>query len=193
MLLQHCTAVCDIYREPLERFLSAYRSKCEGYDPIENCDRAFHHKIPTFGGAIRRMILRDEYFGDDHFEQQANYCNLRQTMPYFNESFQITTATSSQGIRQILRNARVDINPKVNEVLNIYFAPVGNKGEDGHLTHSSEVASLLKYYKHDCYIRLMVDFFKEDYALFHIPIPEWAAGAMQRVTLEECMEIIKSH
>lgn len=182
-----------IYRDPLERFLSAYRSKCEGFDHIYNCDHAFHHKIPTFGGAIRRIILRDDYFGDDHFEHQANYCNLRQTLPYFNESFLITTATSSKGIRQILRNAHVDVSPEVNDILDIYFSPVGNTGEHGHLTNSSEISSLLKYYNHDCYIRLMVDYFKEDYTLFNIPIPDWAAGALERVTLNECMEIIKLH
>lgn len=182
-----------IYREPLERFLSAYRSKCEGYDAPTNCHRAFHTNIPTFSGAIRRMILREDYFGDDHFEPQANYCNLRQTLPYFNESFLIEPETSSANIRHIFRHAHVEINEEVSGLLDIYFAPAGTEGDLGHNTHSSDVSSLLEYYNHDCYIRLMVYYFREDYDLLHISIPDWAVGPLERVTLEECMEIIKTH
>ena len=182
-----------MYREPLERFLSAYRSKCEGYDRDRTCDRVFHHQVPTFGGAIRRIVLREDFSGDSHFAPQAETCNLRKTLPYFTEKFILDPATSHEKMRAVFQHAHVELNEAMNGLLNTYFAPAGSEGDPQHNTHSSEVEALLKYYNHDCYIRLMVDHYEEDYALFNIPIPEWALGALSRVTSEECMEIIKSH
>lgn len=179
-----------IYREPLERFLSAYRSKCEGFDSMEGCERAFHHKIPSFGGAIRRLVLRENYLENDHFEPQAGYCNLPQTLPHFNESFILNPATSAKSMRTMLSNAHIKISDELNDLLNIYFAPEGTEGDVGHNTLSSNVSSLLMYYNHDCYIRLMVHFYEEDYSLLNIPIPDWAVGALERVTADECMEMI---
>ena len=57
-----------IYRDPLERFLSAYRSKCEEeFDADNVCDDVFHKKRPTFAEAIRRLYLRLEASPDSHF------------------------------------------------------------------------------------------------------------------------------
>ena len=140
-----------------------------------------------------KIVLREDFSDDSHFVPQAETCNLRKTLPYFTEKFILDPATSHDKMQAVFQHAHVELNEEMNGLLNIYFAPSGTEGDQYHNTHSSEVAALLKYYNHDCYIRLIVDHFKEDYSLFQIPIPDWALGALGRVTREHCLEIIKSH
>ena len=75
------------YRDPLERFLSAYRSKCEHFDEDKICGLVFHDRNPSFAGAVRQLILNEDFTPDPHFYRQADLCTLRKNLPLFDEPF----------------------------------------------------------------------------------------------------------
>ena len=182
-----------IYRDPLERFLSAYRSKCELFhDNV--CDSVFHNRRPTFAQAIRRIILNEDVRPDSHFLSQSSVCNLRVTMPYFTERFILDTSTAYENFVNVLNKAHIEITPKVNLSLYKNFPPPGVESMIGaHATHSSNDSTLLSYYDHDCFIRLMVHHYREDYWVLKLPYPDWTIGALERVTVGECLDFIGSH
>ena len=181
-----------IYREPLARFLSAYRSKCEDFDADQVCSAVFHDRSPSFAGAIRQMMLREDFTPDGHFHPQAEICNLRSTLPYFSNAFALDRSKSYATITRILDKAHVEITETVNKTIVKHFSP-GQERSSPHITHSDETATLLGYYSHDCFIRLVVHHYQEDYSVFRLPCPEWAVGALERTSLDECMEFIQSH
>ena len=183
-----------IYRDPLVRFLSAYRSKCEEFDADNVCDDVFHKKRPTFAEAILRLYLRLEVSPDSHFMRQAEICNLRKTWPYFDERFFLEPATSFDNIVRILNRARIPITESLNKTLYKNFPPLGTATvTTSHITHSADYSTLLEYYNHDCYIKLMTHYYQEDYLLLQLPYPVWAVDALERVTLRECEEYLKPH
>ena len=182
-----------IYRDPLERFVSAYRSKCEDFDGDKTCENVFHRHRPTFAEAIRRLFLREEVSPDSHFLRQATTCNLRRTLPYFDERFILTPSTSHTTMLRIVEKAKIPMTQKLSRALDAIFPLAGPASSDHHNTHSSNHSTLLHYYNHDCYIKLMVHYYQEDYSLFELPYPVWAIDAIERVTLNECIEFIKSH
>ena len=182
-----------IYRDPLERFLSAYRSKCELFHD-DVCDTVFHHHRPTFAQAIQRIILHDDVSPDSHFIPQSSICNLRVTLPYFSERFILDTYTAYDNFVDVLKKAHIEITPKVNSSLYRNFPPPGIQSMIGaHATHSSNNSTLLAYYNHDCFIRLIANYYKEDYWILKLPYPEWTIGAMERTTVNQCLEFIRSH
>lgn len=182
-----------IYRDPLERFLSAYRSKCEDFDADQVCSNVFHGRNPSFAGAVRQFILKENFSPDGHFYPQAEICTLRTTLPFFSERFILVRSTAHATISRILDEAHVERTEKVNAKLKKHFAPPGEEPNSTHITHSEQISTLLKYYNHDCLIRLIVFHYQVDYSVFHLPCPDWAVGALERTTVNECMEYIKSH
>lgn len=193
ILNDHSWLKSVIYRDPLERFLSAYRSKCEDFDADQSCALVFHNRNPSFAGAVRQLVLNDDFSPDGHFSMQADSCNLRENLPLFDEQFNLDQGKSYATITKILDKVHVDITTSVNKTLFSNFAPPGAKGINSrHITHSAEVATLLHYYNHDCLIRLIVSHFQVDYTLFRLSYPDWAVGALERVTLKECMEYIQT-
>ena len=184
-----------IYRDPLERFLSAYRSKCEEFhDGFTICDNVFHHRRPSFAQAVRSIVLQEDVNPDSHFLPQSSICNLRVTFPYFTERFILDTYTAYDNFLRVLKKANIQITPKINSTLFQNFPPPGIESIIGaHATHSSDYSTLLTYYNHDCWIRLIVHYYKEDYWVLKLPYPEWAIGALERTTVSECFEFIKSH
>ena len=183
-----------IYRDPLERFLSAYRSKCEEFDQDNVCDDVFHKKRPTFAEAIRRLYLHIEVSPDSHFMRQADICNLRKTLPYFDEKFFLEPATSYENIMRILDHAHIPITDSLNKTIYKNFPPPGTQTIiTTHITHSADYSTLLQYYDHDCDIKLMTHYYQEDYTLLKLPAPVWALDALERVTLKECEEKLKAH
>lgn len=182
-----------IYREPLSRFLSAYRSKCEGYDGDGVCEAVFHGPTPSFADAIRNMILQDNFHPDIHFIPQAELCNLQMALPYFSDRFVLDRSSSFAKIKRILDQAHVDITDTVNTTIFRHFPPPGKEQFLQHNTHSEETSTLLRYYNHDCFIRLVLHHYQIDYFLLQLPCPEWAIPALQRTTLKSCMDFIQSH
>ena len=180
------------YREPLERFLSAYRSKCETVEDT-TCDEVFLKQRPSFKDAVRSIVLQEDLRTtvDSHFLPQARTCYLRDTFPYFTETFMINPATMRENLLRIFKAANVRLTAEMNEILDRFYTPTGVHDMGTHNTYSSKHSTLRKYYNHDCYIRLIVHHYQEDYTLFKIPYPEWAKGAMERVTVEKCLEMMK--
>ena len=182
------------YRDPLERFLSAYRSKCEHFDTDIVCDMVFHNRNPSFAGAVRQLILNEDFTPDPHFYRQADLCTLRKNLPLFDEPFYLDQALAYNWITRVLAKAKVEITASVNRTLFTNFAPPGVAGiQTTHITHSAEIETLLHYYNHDCLIRLVVSHYQVDYSLFRLPYPDWAVGAIERVTLKECVEYIQTN
>ena len=182
-----------IYRDPLARFLSAYRSKCEEFDRDRVCSSVFHERRPSFAGAIRQMILREDFTPDSHFCPQAEICDLQTTLPYFTDRFALDRTSSYARITRILDQAHVEITERVNKTIYRHFAPPGMEHLSPHITHSEETSTLLSYYNHDCFIRLIVHHYQIDYFLFQLPCPDWAMEALERTTLDECMKFIETH
>ena len=182
-----------IYRDPLEKFLSAYRSKCEDFDNDGVCETVFNNHRPAFPEAIRRLFFKEDVYPDSHFAPQASICNLRRTLPYFDERFVLDPSTSYATILRILEDAKIPMTESLTKKLDAIFPPPGSESSSHHNTHSADHSTLLGYYSHDCFIKLMVHYYQEDYTLLELPYPDWAIPAIERVTLSECIEYMKSH
>ena len=154
----------------------------------------FHDRNPSFAGAVRQLSLNEDFTPDPHFCLQADLCTLRKNLPLFDEPFNLDQTLAYNWITRVLAKAKVEITPSVNRTIFTNFAPPGVAGiMTNHITHSAEIETLLHYYNHDCLIRLVVSHYQVDYSLFRLPYPDWAVGAIERVTLKECREYIQTN
>jgi len=166
------------YREPLERFLSGYRSKCEQYHPdgVDVCRMQFGKFPIGFPDAVKVMATSKKPRNvrmNEHFEPQGHFCGgLAQTVQYYDTVEQLTRETSREKVMQLLQ--KVGVKPQaVPDFDRIYPAP--GKGpavtEHSHNTGSSQ--HFIQYYESVTIgaFKRLVEFFRRDYDLFHVKEP----------------------
>jgi hypothetical protein len=193
------------YREPLNRFLSAYRSKCEAFDQDGNmwCDRAMHMKndTATFGKAVQYIQSLDSIY-DPHFARQAEFCGgLSTTLHLFKHVYELHPSRVRHDLSEVFestdlpfRDNRSSFGKSYNGLFPLpdeYSSEDGRgflpkrRGSKGN-TFSSNTQTLLQYYSRQCYIRVVVDFYQADYDVFNISYPEWARAALANTSGESC-------
>ena len=183
-----------IYREPLSRFLSAYRSKCGGFDSdgYSWCRNAFGSRDVSFEAAVFKMY-HFEVERDPHFARQSEFCGgLRETLRHYQFKFEMNPSTLRKHLWRLFNSVNLTNSAafKIVNRFNRLFPPVSakidGKRSTSRNTFSSLSTNLLRFYSKQCYIRTIVDYYQADYDLFGIAYPMWAIPALQNTSRESC-------
>lgn len=120
------------WRNPLERFISAFLSKCGGAhtDGQYHCKDQFHTANISFAAAVSAIAERDleqldrgEAIDDlnfnKHFRSMGHFCGgLRNTLQFYDTVEELETTTSHAKVAALLETIGVDANsiPGFNEL-----------------------------------------------------------------------------
>ena len=165
------------FREPMERFLSGFRSKCEAghdRDGQQHCEHAFgtgvYNTTTGFQTAVERLAARPSNQPmDEHWEHQGRFCGgLEDTLPHYNTVEQLDPASSRQKVIQLFKDLGVANPPAKIKTLNKWF-PDQHGRESAHLTHAG--AAMKQYYRSAELVDAVTDYYKQDYILFNISPP----------------------
>lgn len=111
------------YRDPVERFVSAYRSKCEGADPDGRwvCAMTFGSPEASFPLAVHRLRESDqkrrtekeeiehEYKMNEHFMKQSSFCGgLMNSAQYYNTIESLEKDTAAKKVTKLLHDIGAD-------------------------------------------------------------------------------------
>jgi hypothetical protein len=99
------------YREPLSRFLSAYRSKCEKFDPDGGrwCGKGLHMKTTeaTFDKAVS-YLYNSQMTIDAHFTPQVEFCGgLQSSLQYYQHVYELSSLHVRQDFTSILQTVQL--------------------------------------------------------------------------------------
>mmetsp|Transcript_4225 Transcript_4225/g.8172 ORF Transcript_4225/g.8172 Transcript_4225/m.8172 type:complete len:276 (+) Transcript_4225:626-1453(+) len=166
------------YREPLERFLSAFLDKCvydlyvpDDKEKFYHCNKAFGvHGGIEFGDAVRRLRGITN-IRDPHFVPQNRHCGGRgiaKVIHLFKTVEQLNGDVRNK-VRSMLE--KFDLS---GEQFDAVYPKTGTK-------HETDSTSLMqKYYTRDRpeLVSSVINFYFEDYTVFNISLPEFAWEAL---------------
>ncbi|KAG5179024.1 hypothetical protein JKP88DRAFT_327526 [Tribonema minus] len=168
------------YREPLVRYLSAYRSKCEvGHDDgFELCTALFGKPNPTFAEAVERLT-QDPPVDNPHFRPQVDFCGgLGAILPQFQTVEALDPRTSRDAVAALLRRVGVadpEGVPAFNERFPPFDAAAGAwRPNDSYARHTTDAAAAVEAYYTPYLACVVVTHFLDDYLTFGVAVPEWA-------------------
>mmetsp|Transcript_102832 Transcript_102832/g.187742 ORF Transcript_102832/g.187742 Transcript_102832/m.187742 type:complete len:428 (-) Transcript_102832:98-1381(-) len=178
------------YRDPVERFVSAYRSKCEGADSDGGwiCADEFGSPHASFSEAIQkikdfdeRQEPLDESYTNVHFRRQSSFCGgLQDTLKYYDFVEPLTQSTSRDKVLKLLHAVGVD--PVTIPYLDVIFPAMaaGNGSasmqEEPDSQHNTNTLEHLRDYfprDHPEYLATLIHHYKDDYNAFKITPPSW--------------------
>lgn len=178
------------YRDPIERFVSAYRSKCEGADGDGDyfCKQAFESKYTTFREAVDWMFARrndpwQNQTVNEHFKRQSSFCGgLTNTLQHYDTVEQLEVHTARDKTINLLSKIGADYHD-IEDFDNMFppaVAPVqGSSFLDSE--HTTSAASHVQDYfpaeSPDLLAELFI-YYQEDYHLFKMSPPEWQVERM---------------
>lgn len=166
------------YREPLERFASAYASKCGGAhkDGPKHCRLQFGKRKVSFKRAIKFIEESggsEEGF-DVHFLRQQDFCGgLSNTLKYYNTVERLDRSTSHEQVAKLLKQVSIDPD-KVPHFEDLFPSPKSKKWHtESHNTGSSE--DLAHYFPPGETWRsdVLYKHYRPDYQLFGMAKPAW--------------------
>ena len=104
------------YRDPVTRFLSAFRSKCErGHDDTPDCIRVFGKRYIDFDQALDRMS-KSPMPMNPHFAPASDFCGgLGATLDYYDVVHELTAETAPANVEALL--TKVGVEPKLTKSL----------------------------------------------------------------------------
>lgn len=190
------------YREPISRFISGYRSKCEvGENDFAHCREEFGIKNASFDVAIRRFLSANiNPLHDEHFIRQADFCGgLRANLKYFNEVHELEIHSTRELFMNILQKVNIPLTHKLMSKLDHYIprlAPNDSRlvtnntrsYDEKHITHSYEEKEQRKYITDNCFARVLAEYYWQDYVLFGIQFPPHFQQALLNTTSATCRE-----
>lgn len=175
------------FRDPVERFTSAYLSKCSGISPrSRHCIEAFGDVRATFECAIN-VTRRLTSFANAHWLQQSELCGgLNKHLHKFNTIEQLDPTNAYSKVLGFLTTARVNMTSEVAEAVAKYFPPVFPLSSDmalqarsGSMTHSSSRVAKLFDNNADT-LAAVIRHYLTDYTLFNISLPSWQSELLRR-------------
>lgn len=97
------------YRDPVTRFLSAFRSKCErGRDSTPNCKRAFGDRHASFDHVLNQ-VKNGTLPLDPHFTPASEFCGgLGATLDYYDVVHELKAETAPSHVDALLRKIGVE-------------------------------------------------------------------------------------
>jgi len=165
-------------RDPLERFLSAFISKCEtGHDAdtymcahvFESEQPSLRHAVQVISKASSPMPLGVAW---DHWRPQSEFCGGR-----LRDQFQLITGVNRSSshalVGGLLRHIGVD--PIKQPAFLHHFGVEATRRPDKHRTLASEPEARARFYKHADLVRALLLRYASDYHDLRLLIPHWAA------------------
>jgi len=181
------------YRDPIERFVSAYRSKCEHFDQFDgnySCFQAFGHDYEKFTDATaklfswRNFTQKDE-FVNAHFKRQSGFCGgLDRTLQYYDIVEELKESTARDKTLELLHKIGADKDGLDDiEDFDVLFPPPKANliEEDNHTTNTAD--HIKEYFPatHPEALAEVFIYYEEDYRLFNISKPQWEQDQLARV------------
>lgn len=189
------------YREPLERFVSAYRSKCEGRNPdgLYWCQKQFGSNSTEFAEAVHSLarLPLDKNFDhnppyDNHFQRQISFCGgLKNSLQYYDTIEMLDSRNSHEKVSKMLKNVGASPSKIIN--FNRLFPPkialpiqqkTLQSQSDSIQKHNTYTKKNLMHYfsgKDAKLAEMLIDHYKEDYNVFKIKVPSWVQRAIKRL------------
>lgn len=173
------------FRDPLERFLSAYRSKCEPSfhpDGFEHCRLHFGYAGKTFKGAVKWTINNheEEYATefDAHFKPMSQFCGgLYQSLHFYDTVEQLEVETSRQKVIELLERIGADwkqiqgfdrLYPEPKSFSNSKVNP-----DHQHNTYSQDLVQDFYGPLGGDLLKQFMEVYRKDYQLFNIQPRPW--------------------
>ncbi|KAG5183633.1 Sulfotransferase family-domain-containing protein [Tribonema minus] len=166
------------YREPLVRFLSAWKSKCEKgvIRDLSMCADVLHMSVaPDFPQIVERL-WQSPRIVNPHWRPQVDFCGgLTGIIDQIQTVKRLDLTTSRAEVSELLQQVGVD--PADVPMFETRFPPLmQEEGSDGaglHWDHSFHAdASVQQAYSPYLACRVF-QYFIDDYLLFGIPVPAW--------------------
>jgi len=184
------------YRDPLDRFLSGYKSKCEdGHDPDRwICEQVFGEQDATFDRAIATAASWDNTKAlppgkaFDHFRMQSDMCmgTLKRPNDFYDHVAKLETGSEDtrEAVAGWMRSAGIS-DPEKEPAFRKHF-PIEAVAQRSnavlvapeHMTHSDE--SRGAYYRSAMHVASIVHQYLPDYEVFNLTVPAWAAAVLAK-------------
>ncbi|KAG5183562.1 Sulfotransferase family-domain-containing protein [Tribonema minus] len=166
------------YREPLVRFVSAYRSKCvrEKHAGNEVCQSQFGIKHPLFKSVVKRLT-REPPIENPHWRPQADFCGgLSGILSEFQTIEPLDARTSREKVAKLLKQVGIE-DPESIPAFNERFPPpdpeTGVWRPEQSPFHTTNADSVVAEYYTPFTACTVFQYYLDDFLLFGIPAPEW--------------------
>jgi len=166
-------------RDPLERFLSAFLSKCA--DASCKNQFCFMRKMSQLGEAIpfsqavEWALTQDLTHVDGHFRLQSRHCELHNRLHEYSVIGVMQSDTLAEDASCMLSRANLS---HVNYNSHTKTAPFWKVGH--HRNRSENVEFLQSFYDQEA-ANAMYNLLKEDYETFKMPKPSWIDSAHGKI------------
>mmetsp|Transcript_14058 Transcript_14058/g.24695 ORF Transcript_14058/g.24695 Transcript_14058/m.24695 type:complete len:497 (+) Transcript_14058:100-1590(+) len=184
------------YRDPVERFVSAHRSKCDHFDSYDGgylCKQAFGSETASFVDAADKMFEIRDLYGDDetvneHFRRQGSFCGgLDNTLQYYDTVEQLTFNTAREKVLRLM--GKIGASPDdVEDFDTLFPAPeeAANLQEESSEIHTSHSQDHLREYfpeDHPEFLAEVFVYYEDDYRLFNISRSRWQDEQLARTLM----------
>lgn len=180
------------YREPLERFVSAYVSKCTpGHDTDhQHCRDEFGKFDLPIRDVVTQLAWKDrresgrQQQTNEHFAKQSRFCGgLDGTLEYYDTVEKLDVLTARDKVSQMLRDIQVD--PATVPVFDQLFprnivaeAKASQRSGAGEFNSGGSHIigagnKLRKYLSTPEEVVTLLEHYMEDYLVFGIKVPPW--------------------
>ena len=178
------------YRDPIDRFVSAFQSKCGGFDPDgeEHCTDSFGHPNSTFSDALHHIKTANT-IQNPHFAPMSEFCGgLSNSLQYYDMVQELKRDTVGDHVRQLLQKVGVPADtiellienvvktggarrmPAIDEkTQQLWSLPAKGGAPPGHNTHDNQ--NLTKQHLNQAHMdsSFLERFYSSDYELFQQP------------------------
>lgn len=185
------------YREPIERYVAAWSSKCGGADKDgwKHCYEQFGSNDTVFEETVndvylfdveaeKRALRHEEQVNwtsfDPHWQRQADFCGgLWKNLKFYDMVEKLDRETSRDKVIKLLD--KVDVDPMTIPHFNELFPPKGDMQWQGNGHNTDTEDKLFSFFPHDkpWLVETLLRHYSADYVLFDMPPPDWALNAVQ--------------
>ena len=173
-------------RDPLERFLSGYLSKCTpGHDlDHEICEAVFGGFNVSFEEAVAVVNATGAAadfapgLAGNHFRRQSSFCDGAVGRGEFDTTYVLSRATSRRDVADMLTRVGVP-RPLGGAVpaFDYHFPPTAAREQQqgGSFAHSTRAGGRVRrYFTDPALVRVLLRHYALDYRQLPLPVPEWA-------------------
>jgi len=173
------------YRDPFERLVSAFRSKCiAGFDPDawSECWKTFGHNA-SFVTVVTKLVQGKATVArwNPHFRPQRFFCGgLTETYKYYDIKEHLESSTSGTKVTGMLQ--RIGANPAQIKDFDELFPKAMSETFYKHSHHTNAGDHMLRYYQQvpPAILKQLLEIYLPDYKLFNLAVPAWIDNLLGR-------------